>query len=81
MSVCSDNFTDSAVSARLNGEHKEKDLEPWDCGAQYASGSLESLDNDLVKLRSYLFNTFAVKLGEVMVLIFITLLSVKWLGS
>uniref|UniRef100_A0A4W4HA90 Sm domain-containing protein n=1 Tax=Electrophorus electricus TaxID=8005 RepID=A0A4W4HA90_ELEEL len=42
-----DNFTDSAVSARLNGEHKEKDLEPWDGGDQHASGSLESLDTDL----------------------------------
>uniref|UniRef100_A0A673KIG7 Ataxin-2-like n=1 Tax=Sinocyclocheilus rhinocerous TaxID=307959 RepID=A0A673KIG7_9TELE len=29
-----DNVTDSAVSARLNGEHKEKDLEPWDGGEQ-----------------------------------------------
>ncbi|XP_051531007.1 ataxin-2-like isoform X5 [Myxocyprinus asiaticus] len=42
-----DNFTDSAVSARLNGEHKEKDLEPWDGGEQHVSGSLESLDTDM----------------------------------
>ncbi|XP_051981087.1 ataxin-2-like isoform X7 [Xyrauchen texanus] len=42
-----DNFTDSAVSARLNGEHKEKDLEPWDGGELHVSGSLESLDTDL----------------------------------
>ncbi|XP_030630584.1 ataxin-2 isoform X2 [Chanos chanos] len=42
-----DNFTDSAVSGRVNGEHKEKDLEPWDGGEQQTSGSLESLDNDL----------------------------------
>uniref|UniRef100_A0A672SYP6 Ataxin-2-like n=1 Tax=Sinocyclocheilus grahami TaxID=75366 RepID=A0A672SYP6_SINGR len=42
-----DNFTDSAVSARLNGEHKEKDLEPWDGGEQHTSGSMESLDTDL----------------------------------
>ncbi|XP_041926968.1 ataxin-2 isoform X8 [Alosa alosa] len=42
-----DNFTDSAVSARVNGEHKEKDLEPWDGGEQHASDSLESLDTDL----------------------------------
>uniref|UniRef100_A0A672T240 Ataxin-2-like n=1 Tax=Sinocyclocheilus grahami TaxID=75366 RepID=A0A672T240_SINGR len=41
------NFTDSAVSARLNGEHKEKDLEPWDGGEQHTSGSMESLDTDL----------------------------------
>uniref|UniRef100_A0A671RQY1 Ataxin-2-like n=1 Tax=Sinocyclocheilus anshuiensis TaxID=1608454 RepID=A0A671RQY1_9TELE len=42
-----DNFTDSAVSARLNGEHKEKDLEPWDGGEQHTLGSMESLDTDL----------------------------------
>ena len=31
--VCTiDNFTDAAVSGRVNGEHKEKDLEPWDGG-------------------------------------------------
>ncbi|XP_057209631.1 ataxin-2 isoform X6 [Triplophysa rosa] len=42
-----DNFTDSAVSARVNGEHKEKDLQPWDGGEQHISGSLESLDTDL----------------------------------
>ncbi|XP_016368428.1 ataxin-2-like isoform X9 [Sinocyclocheilus rhinocerous] len=42
-----DNFTDSAVSARVNGEHKEKDLEPWDGGEQHISGSMESLDTDL----------------------------------
>uniref|UniRef100_A0A673KIS7 Ataxin-2-like n=1 Tax=Sinocyclocheilus rhinocerous TaxID=307959 RepID=A0A673KIS7_9TELE len=41
------NVTDSAVSARLNGEHKEKDLEPWDGGEQHTSGSMESLDTDL----------------------------------
>ncbi|KAM9446069.1 ataxin-2 isoform 4-T4 [Clarias gariepinus] len=42
-----DNLTDNSLSARLNGEHKEKDLEPWDGGDQHASGSLESLDTDL----------------------------------
>ncbi|KAJ8415477.1 hypothetical protein AAFF_G00424570 [Aldrovandia affinis] len=44
-----DNFTDSAVSvsARINGEHKEKDLEPWDGGEQHGSDSLESLDTDV----------------------------------
>ncbi|KAM6954717.1 ataxin-2 isoform 2-T2 [Aplochiton taeniatus] len=42
-----DNFTDSAVSGRINGEHKEKDLEPWDGGEQHTSGSLESLDTDV----------------------------------
>ncbi|XP_058231284.1 ataxin-2 isoform X9 [Hemibagrus wyckioides] len=42
-----DNLTDNSISARLNGEHKEKDLEPWDGGDQHVSGSLESLDTDL----------------------------------
>ncbi|XP_053466267.1 ataxin-2 isoform X7 [Ictalurus furcatus] len=42
-----DNLTDNPLSARLNGEHKEKDLEPWDGGDQHVSGSLESLDTDL----------------------------------
>uniref|UniRef100_A0A672Z4Y6 Ataxin 2 n=1 Tax=Sphaeramia orbicularis TaxID=375764 RepID=A0A672Z4Y6_9TELE len=42
-----DNFTDSAVSGRINGEHKEKDLEPWDGGETHNSDSLESLDTDV----------------------------------
>ncbi|XP_046697585.1 ataxin-2 isoform X1 [Silurus meridionalis] len=42
-----DNPTDNSLSARLNGEHKEKDLEPWDGGDQHISGSLESLDTDV----------------------------------
>lgn len=53
--VCGeDNFTDSAVSARVNGEHKEKDLEPWDGGEQHISGSMESLDTDLVSCQTNL---------------------------
>ncbi|XP_056140709.1 ataxin-2 isoform X1 [Lampris incognitus] len=43
----SDNFTDAAVSGRINGEHKEKDLEPWDGGEAHTSDSLESLDTDV----------------------------------
>ncbi|XP_045891503.1 ataxin-2 isoform X7 [Micropterus dolomieu] len=42
-----DNFTDAAVSSRINGEHKEKDLEPWDGGETHNSDSLESLDTDV----------------------------------
>ncbi|KAM7019174.1 ataxin-2 isoform 10-T10 [Tautogolabrus adspersus] len=42
-----DNFTDAAVSTRINGEHKEKDLEPWDGGETHNSDSLESLDTDV----------------------------------
>ncbi|CAB1319350.1 unnamed protein product [Coregonus sp. 'balchen'] len=44
-----DNFTDTAVGGRINGEHKEKDLEPWDGGRQQhvVSGSLEvALERD-----------------------------------
>uniref|UniRef100_A0A8C5H3F9 Sm domain-containing protein n=1 Tax=Gouania willdenowi TaxID=441366 RepID=A0A8C5H3F9_GOUWI len=42
-----DNFTDAAVGVRINGEHKEKDLEPWDGGETHNSDSLESLDTDV----------------------------------
>ncbi|XP_034026501.1 ataxin-2 isoform X4 [Thalassophryne amazonica] len=42
-----DNFTDAAVSGRINGEHKDKDLEPWDGGDTHNSDSLESLDTDV----------------------------------
>uniref|UniRef100_A0A1A7X5L0 Ataxin 2 n=1 Tax=Iconisemion striatum TaxID=60296 RepID=A0A1A7X5L0_9TELE len=42
-----DNFTDASVSGRINGEHKEKDLEPWDGGETHNSDSLESLDTDV----------------------------------
>ncbi|XP_029367548.1 ataxin-2 isoform X3 [Echeneis naucrates] len=42
-----DNFTDAAVTGRINGEHKEKDLEPWDGGETHNSDSLESLDTDV----------------------------------
>lgn len=45
----SDNFTDAAVTGRINGEHKEKDLEPWDGGETHNSDSLESLDTDVVR--------------------------------
>uniref|UniRef100_A0A8C5H452 LsmAD domain-containing protein n=1 Tax=Gouania willdenowi TaxID=441366 RepID=A0A8C5H452_GOUWI len=41
------NFTDAAVGVRINGEHKEKDLEPWDGGETHNSDSLESLDTDV----------------------------------
>ncbi|XP_032458817.1 ataxin-2 isoform X15 [Phocoena sinus] len=43
----SDAFTDSAISAKVNGEHKEKDLEPWDAGELTTSEELEALENDV----------------------------------
>lgn len=48
MLCTTDNFTDAAVSSRINGEHKEKDLEPWEGGETHNSDSLESLDTDVV---------------------------------
>ncbi|EPQ02288.1 Ataxin-2 [Myotis brandtii] len=42
-----DAFTDSAISAKVNGEHKEKDLEPWDAGKLTTSEELEALENDV----------------------------------
>ncbi|KAF7200559.1 transcript variant X2 [Nothobranchius furzeri] len=47
LSCVVDNFTDASVSGRINGEHKEKDLEPWDGGETHNSDSLESLDTDV----------------------------------
>nr|XP_043881949.1 ataxin-2 isoform X8 [Solea senegalensis] len=48
VSTDTDNFTDTAVSGKINGEHKEKDLEPWDGGETHNSDSLESLDTDVM---------------------------------
>ncbi|XP_050570117.1 ataxin-2 isoform X10 [Cygnus atratus] len=42
-----DAFTDSAISAKVNGEHKEKDLEPWDGGESSATEELEALETDV----------------------------------
>lgn len=48
-----DAFTDSAISAKVNGEHKEKDLEPWDGGENTASEELEALETDVVSAAFY----------------------------
>uniref|UniRef100_A0A8C8VIH2 Ataxin 2 n=1 Tax=Pelusios castaneus TaxID=367368 RepID=A0A8C8VIH2_9SAUR len=42
-----DAFTDSAIGAKVNGEHKEKDLEPWDGGEITSTEELEALDTDV----------------------------------
>lgn len=58
-----DNFTDAAVTGRINGEHKEKDLEPWDGGETHNSDSLESLDTDVVRKH----NNYATHAWDVMI--------------
>uniref|UniRef100_A0A8D2KWC3 Ataxin 2 n=1 Tax=Varanus komodoensis TaxID=61221 RepID=A0A8D2KWC3_VARKO len=42
-----DAFTDPAISAKVNGEHKEKDLEPWDGGEGSTADDLEALETDV----------------------------------
>ncbi|XP_049634895.1 ataxin-2-like, partial [Suncus etruscus] len=42
-----DAFTDCALSAKVNGEHREKALEPWDAGELTATEELEALENDV----------------------------------
>lgn len=46
-----DAFTDCALSAKVNGEHREKALEPWDAGELTATEELEALENDVVSKR------------------------------
>ncbi|XP_041057995.1 ataxin-2 isoform X7 [Carcharodon carcharias] len=41
-----DAFTDAAIGSRLNGEHKDKDLEPWD-GGDGTNEDLEALESDV----------------------------------
>ncbi|XP_034647203.1 ataxin-2 isoform X10 [Trachemys scripta elegans] len=42
-----DAFTDSAIGVKVNGEHKEKDLEPWDGGETTTTEDLEALETDV----------------------------------
>nr|XP_023957240.1 ataxin-2 isoform X10 [Chrysemys picta bellii] len=42
-----DAFTDSAIGVKVNGEHKEKDLEPWDGGETTTTEELEALETDV----------------------------------
>ncbi|XP_043353835.1 ataxin-2 isoform X27 [Dermochelys coriacea] len=42
-----DAFTDSAIGVKVNGEHKEKDLEPWDGGETTTPEELEALETDV----------------------------------
>ncbi|GCB61063.1 hypothetical protein scyTo_0004041 [Scyliorhinus torazame] len=44
-----DAFTDAAIGSRLNGEHKDKDLEPWD-GGDGTNEDLEALESDVVNI-------------------------------
>ncbi|XP_048467359.1 ataxin-2 isoform X4 [Rhincodon typus] len=46
MWVLRDAFTDAAIGSRLNGEHKDKDLEPWD-GGDGTNEDLEALESDV----------------------------------
>ncbi|XP_034757797.1 ataxin-2-like isoform X2 [Acipenser ruthenus] len=41
-----DTFTEPTVNARINGEHKDKDLEPWDSGENVIE-DLEALETDV----------------------------------
>uniref|UniRef100_A0A671M9E0 Ataxin-2-like n=1 Tax=Sinocyclocheilus anshuiensis TaxID=1608454 RepID=A0A671M9E0_9TELE len=60
--LCPYNFTDSAVSARLNGEHKEKDLEPWDGGDDHIFETLSQSNGwDPDEMFKYNEETYGVK--------------------
>ncbi|MGH0123600.1 UNVERIFIED_CONTAM: hypothetical protein FKN15_050202 [Acipenser sinensis] len=41
-----DTFTEPTVNARINGEHKDKDLEPWESGENVIE-DLEALETDV----------------------------------
>ena len=41
--TASDNFTDSAISGKYNGQAGEKELQPWE--AEGPSEALETLEN------------------------------------
>ncbi|KAM4810424.1 ataxin-2 isoform 2-T2 [Rhinophrynus dorsalis] len=45
-----DGFTDSGITAKVNGEHKEKDLEPWDGGESLINSTISSNTEELDSL-------------------------------
>ncbi|XP_040272034.1 ataxin-2 isoform X5 [Bufo bufo] len=51
-----DGFTDSGISSKVNGEHKEKDLEPWDGGDGLITSSLAANTEELESLDTDVFN-------------------------
>uniref|UniRef100_A0A8C5MND9 Ataxin 2 n=1 Tax=Leptobrachium leishanense TaxID=445787 RepID=A0A8C5MND9_9ANUR len=51
-----DGFTDSGIAGKLNGEHKEKDLEPWDGGDGLITTSVSNTNEELELLEADVSN-------------------------